>query len=299
MLAHLRYGAALSQFVDHRLIVHVDGIAQPIRSAGNRTRLAPFHAVADLRDQPRVSQGGAAQHDRVYSAFAHALHRGARIVEIAVADHGNVDGEFEASDVFPVRMAFIKLPRRARVQRHGLYAHPLRALGDVGVDQVVFAPAQAHLHRDGAIDRVDDGSHDLLAPLDVAQARGTAVDLRDFWGGAAEVDVDDVRAAFAHDARGFGHDLRVVAPELRAHGFLEAVLIDHLHRALGARRVLQRVGRDEFGHGQAQTERLVQRAHGAVGHARHRRQNERRPDAVRTDDQGSDGSLRGSHTVGV
>src|SRR5579885_2526153 len=231
MLAHLRYCAALSQFVDHRSIVHVDGIAQPIRCARNRTRLAPFHAVADLRDQPRVSQSRAAEHDRIYSAFTHALHRGARIVEIAVADDGNVDGELETFDVLPIRMAFVKLPRRARVQRHRPYAHALRALGDLDVDQVLLAPAQAHLHRDGTIDRVDDGAHDLLAALDVAQARGTAVDLRDFRGGAAEVDVDDVGAAFADDARRFGHDFRIVAPELRAHGFLEAVLIDHLHRA--------------------------------------------------------------------
>src|SRR5579885_83087 len=255
--------------------------------------------LTHLRDQPRVSQSRAAEHDRIYSAFTHALHRGARIVEIAVADDGNVDGELETFDVLPIRMAFVKLPRRARVQRHRSYAYALRALGDLDVDQVLLTPAQAHLHRDGTIDRVDDGAHDLLAALDVAQARGTAVDLRDFRGGAAEVDVDDVGAAFADDARRFGHDFRVVAPELRAHGFLEAVLIDHLHRALGAARVLKRVGRNELGHGQAQAERLVQRAHGAVGHARHRRQNERRPDAVRTDDQGSDGSLRGSHTVGV
>ena len=82
------------------------------------------------------------------------------------------------------------------------------------------------------IDGVDDGFHNRFATIDVAQAGRTAVGLGNLRSGAAEVDVDDVGTAFAHDFCRRGHRRRIVGPELRRDGFLEAVLIDHLHRAL-------------------------------------------------------------------
>ncbi len=80
--------------------------------------------------------------------------------------------------------------------------------------------------------------------------------------GTAEIDVDDVGAAFTHDTRGLGHDRGIVAPQLGRDRLLEPVLVDHLHRPAAAD--LERVGRYEFGDGQAEPKGLIEGPQGAV-----------------------------------
>ena len=230
---------------------------------------------------PSVSSS---EHYRVDAAFAHPPRGRVRIVEIAVADDRNVDAALEPGDVLPVGLAFVKLLGGARVQRDCLHAGALRAPRDVEIDEGVCAPTQAHLHRHRAVDRCDDGGHDRLAAIRIAQTCRAAVRLRHFGCGTAEIDVDDVGAALAHDLRRERHRRGIVSPQLRGHRLLQSVLIDHLHRAPAPE--LQRVGRHELRHREAQTERPVERAHRAVGDARHRRKNQRRPSLDRADLQG-------------
>ena len=224
-------------------------MAKRSRSAGsgNGPREPALHEIADLRDEPRIAERRAAEHDRVDAALAHALDRDVRVVEIAVADDGNVDGALEARDVLPVGLTAIELFCGARVERHRLHSRALRAPRDVDVHQRVFAPAQPHLHRNGTVDGRDDRAHDRLAAIGIAQTRRAAVGLRHLRRGTAEVDVDDVGSALAHDLSRERHRRRIVAPELRRDRPLEAVLVDHLHRSPAA--VLERVRGDELGHG--------------------------------------------------
>ena len=211
MLAHLRNRARFAPLVDHSVIVK-HGKAQALGRVRTGVRLAPFHQRAQLADEPRVAERRAAQHHAVDAAGAHLRERIARIAEIAVADHRNVDRAFERRDVRPIRLAPVELLRGARMQRHGLDAHVLRALRDVDVDEIRFRPAEPHLHRDGTVDGRDDGAHDRLAPAGVAQTRAPALGFRHLGRRTAEIDVDDVGAAFAHQPRRLRHDLRIVAP---------------------------------------------------------------------------------------
>ena len=238
MLAHLRHGARFAPLIDHRPIV-VHGKAQAFRCIRRCHRLFALHERAQLRDEPRVAERGATEHHRIDAALAHARERQMRIGEVAVADHRNVDRALEFRDARPIRAAFVKLFCRARVQRDGLHADALRALRYFDEDHLVIGPTQAHLHRDRAIDGLDDRFHDRLAAIHIAQARAAAFGFRYLGRGAAKIDVHDIRAAFAHDFCRLGHDRRIVAPELRRDGLLDPVLIDHLHRALRA--VLERI----------------------------------------------------------
>jgi len=280
VLAHLRNGARLAPFRDHLLVV-AHGEAQPVRRLGDGLGLAPFHQRAQAPDEPRVAKHGAAEHHRVDAGLPHTLHRFMRIAEVAVPDDRDVDGALELGDLRPVGAALVELLRGSRVQRQRLHARGLRALGDLDEHEVGLGPAQPHLHRHGAVDGRDDGAHDRLAAVHVAQARAAALGLGHLGRGAAEVDVDDVGAALTHQLRGLRHQRRIVPPELRRDRLLDAVLVDHLHRPFGA--VLQGVGRHELRDREPEAERLVERPQGTIRHPRHRRENDGGPDLQRAD----------------
>ena len=181
----------------------------------------------------------------------------------------------------PLRAALVELFGRSRVERDRREAGRFGAFRDLDVDEIRFRPAEPHLHRHRAIDGRDDRPHDRFATIDVAKTRAAALGLRDLRCRTAEIDVDDIGAAFADHAGGPRHQRGIVAPELRRNRLLDAVLVDHFHRSFGA--VRECVRRDELRHGQAETERLVQRAQGTIRHARHRCEHDGRPDLVGAD----------------
>ena len=89
--------------------------------------------------------------------------------------------------------------------------------------QFVIVPARAKL----ASERNRDGrahlAQDRLHQRKIAQQAGAAVALHHFVDGAAEIDVDDVKAEFLAIGRGACHDLGIGSEELRGDGMLRRV----------------------------------------------------------------------------
>ena len=203
------------------------------------------------------------------------------VAQVAVADHRDVHRALELGDLRPVRAAFVELLRGARVQGQGLHPDGLRALGDLDEDQVLLGPAQAHLHRHRAVDGLDHGPHDGLAAVDVAQAGAAALGLRHLGRRAAEVDVDDVGPALAHQLAA----LAMIAGSL-PQSWVETGCSTPCWSIISMVRcvaVLQGVGGHELGHGQPEPEGLVERAQGTVRHPRHRGENDGGPELDRAD----------------
>ena len=144
--------------------------------------------------------------------------------------------------------------------------------------RLAWFPAHAHLERDGDGHGADGGGEQAGGAGFVAHEGGAGhLADGDLLHGAAEVDVDQVRAAVDRDTGSLGHGVRVAAGKL--HGVRAAAGID-LRHALGiAIFAHDRPACDHLGHDQPGTEFPGQAAERQVGDARHRREDHRRLDA--------------------
>ena len=112
-----------------------------------------------------------------------------------------------------------------------------------------FQP-EAELDGEGNRDRLADGAEDLADAGQVPQQARAAVAADDSLGGAAEVQVNGVKAGVLDDAGGVGQGLRVGAEELRSNGML-VVVERQVAAALGFAHARQAVGRGELRHQEA------------------------------------------------
>ena len=192
--------------------------------------------------------------------------------DVAVAEHRNVRQRLaQPGDGGPVGLAGVELRGGAAVEGDGGDAGIAGDPAGVEVGQVVLVDALAHLdgQRDvalgGFLDRgLDDGGEQV----DLPRQRRSAAAPGDLGHGAAEVEVDVVRAVLLDehpDGLADGHGVHAV--ELDGADFLVVVVRNDAQRL---RRALHEgAGGDHLRHVQAAAVFTAQPAEGGVGDARH------------------------------
>ncbi len=173
-----------------------------------------------------------------------------------------------------IRLAGVHLLRRAGVERERGRARVDELRADLQAGARPVRKAAAHLHRDRKRDRIRDRLDDRARAGRLLQAVRTGAGLRHLAHGAAEVDVDDVRARVLDHPRSLGHDAGLRAEDLHRERMLVGGDAQVPERALvlvGEAGAADHLRADEPG---AETTTLAaKRLH---AHACHGRQNEPR-----------------------
>ena len=215
----------------------------PLVAAGGRV-------LRNLAKDPGVGRRGAADHHAVAASFGHHRRRSLRSADVAVADHRNLHRLLHAGDPLPARLPAIALFARAGMQRHGVQPLGFGHARQLQANNVGVVPAQAELHRERNLHRLAHGLENLFDPRQIAQQARAAVGADDLLGGAAEIEIDQVEAAFLNDASGLSQRFWVGAEELRADGMF--VLVEgEVAAALGLAHAAETVGGGEHGNQQA------------------------------------------------
>src|SRR5690606_31127688 len=99
---------------------------------GSREVLAGFEKMFDFPENPRVSDGCAANHDPVYFILPPPGHGFVYTIHVAIAENGNPDPRiaFDLSDECPVGRTFVHLSARSTVDAQCLYTHVLQPLSN-------------------------------------------------------------------------------------------------------------------------------------------------------------------------
>src|SRR5262249_33528222 len=120
--------------------------------------------------------------------------------DVAVADDGDADGVLDGGDVLPAGLAGVSVFACAGVEGAGVEAAVFGHLGELDADDVGVVPSHAELYGEGNSDCGADGFEDALYLGEVLEESGASVARDDAFGGAAEVEVDDIEAGVLHDA---------------------------------------------------------------------------------------------------
>ena len=182
-------------------------------------------------------------------------------------------------DKVPVGAAGVELLAGAAVHRDHADAAVLRDARQPRRVQAGVVPAHAHLQRHRHRHRPHRRLQDARRRRLVAHQRGAGqLADRDLFHRAAEIDVDDVGAAIDRDPRRLGHRRRVAAGELHRGGLPLWPSSSAIRRVVA---VLphHRPGGDHLGYHQPGAKLPGEPAERQVGHARHRRQDDRRLDS--------------------
>ena len=142
-----------------------------------------------------------------------------------------------------------------------------------GALRLLLVPAGAHLQRDRQIDRLDRRFEDARGMHFVAHQRRAGMAVDDLFHRAAEIDVDQPRAAIGVELGRLGHDLRLAAGELHRHRLLLGAALRHRQRL--PRLADRRLAGDHLGDDKRGAVPLDEAAERQVGHPRHRRQDDR------------------------
>ena len=228
--------------------------------------------VFHLAEYPRAPVGRAADHHAVHAVAVEHFGRFRPRIHIAVADDRDMYPRIvlHLADQRPVGFAAVHLGPCAAVYRERRDADILQAQGYLLDVLRLVVPAQAGFHGHGFPDRFHDPPRHFDHQRHVAHHARSGAPPRDLLHGAAEVDVDDVRAGRFGHARRLDHRFDQMAVELDAHRTLRVVDFEFFER-LG-RIAYQPVGRDEFRVNHVGAEPLAHVAERRVGHVLHRRQ---------------------------
>ncbi len=142
------------------------------------------------------------------------LHRSGVRHDVARRDHRDVDELDELGRQPVVGLARVHLAGRARVEREALRAGVDEPRPEVEAGPRAVLEAAAHLHRHGHGHGFRHGGDDPARAIGLVEQRRAGAGLRDLADGAAEVDVDDVRACGDDRRRGLGHVRRLGAEDL-------------------------------------------------------------------------------------
>ena len=201
--------------------------------------------------------------------------------DVAGRDHRDVDELDELGGQPVVGLARVHLAGRARVEREALRAGVDEPRPEVETGPRAVLEAPAHLHRHGHGDGFRHGGDDPAGAVGLVEQRRAGAGLRDLADGAAEVDVDDVRAGGDDGRRGLGHVCRLGAEDLdgeRPLVFRDTQVAERALVAVVDAGAAHHLGADETG---AVTPTLPpERLH---AHARHRREHEPRGDLYGAD----------------
>ena len=267
--AHVEDTAAFVQQVDtvfHLLAEHVHA---PF--GGERGKLfARLQVMLHFLEYPRPSEAGTAYHDGVHAVALEALEGTLRGGDVAVADDGDVYARIllHLADEGPVGFARVHLRAGTAVDGQGADAAVLQLFGQGDDNLVLGIPAEAGLHGNGYLHRIDHGAGDLQHQRDVLEHARSGSLARHALHGTTEVDVEDVRACLFHNLGGFDHRGRVSPVYLDGYGAFFVADVQFLFRfADGA---YQRVGRYEFGVHHVCTEAFAHQSESRVGNVLHR-----------------------------
>lgn len=238
-------------------------------------------ACAHLAENPGTSLRRAPDHDAVRAALFQRLQCLGGTIDVAIDEHRHAHGLLDRGGRFVFRRARKEICARPSMHGDSGNAFVLGKARDRYGIAVFTVPARAHLERDRNTRSRDDGAQYPRDQRLIAHERGARGAIADLLGRAAEIDVDDLGAEFHVHARGIGHHGRVIARNLHdARLGLSAVI--HPQTRLG--RIPEvNVGRDHFRRRDPRAHSPAEPAEGQVGHARHRRESERRREFVWTD----------------
>ena len=247
----------------------VDGV-RDLAHARPETARAALERGLQVPEQPRATLAAAAHDDAVHTRVLDHPHRVLGREDVPVAEHGDVrQGLAQPRDRVPVRGARVVLLQGAPVQRDGGHALVPGHAPGVQVGLVLVVDADAHLHRHGNVPGLAHrGAHDRAEQVRLPRQGGAAAALGDLGHGAAEVEVDVVRAVLLrHHPHGFAHVHGVHTVDLDGARGLVRVVVDDPQ---GLRPPLhQGARRDHLGHVQSPAVLAAQLAEGLVGHPGH------------------------------
>ena len=204
---------------------------------GRRQQGAGLQKMCDLAKNPGPALGGASHHDGVCAGSGQHLARFVGAVNVAIGHDGNMQCRFDRCNRVVARLATVALLPRAPVDGDHGHTRSLRRQRDGQRVLLTLAPAGAHLEGDRHVVR-GTGGHDGLDDLQrqrlVLHQRRASPFVAHFFGRAAHIDVNDLRAAFDVVLRRLRHHGRVGAGNLYSDGAGLALVV-------GAARSLERI----------------------------------------------------------
>src|SRR5687768_1890607 len=105
MLAKLDRGTTRIDFVVGRHLCMLDGDGEARLDDGIRALASAVEQISRLIEDPRLAERSASDHDGVATRFAVHAHCVFRRLDVAVADHRNLERLRYRGDLVPVRMA--------------------------------------------------------------------------------------------------------------------------------------------------------------------------------------------------
>ena len=233
-------------------------------------RRVPGASLLQLLEDPGLDQGAAGGDDAADRGLAQPEFAVPDGQDVAVAQHGRVDGRGDRADHFPVGVAAVALLTGAAVHAQGVGAGLDGQQGRLlGVD-LLFGPAGAQLHQQGPVDGRAHHLDDARQPARPLEQGGAGAAADDDVDGTAEVQVDVLGAVVDGDARRLGHHLGILAGDLDAEGRLVGVVAQQ--GQLGAAALDQLVGQDHLAAGQVGAEFPAEPAVGQIPPRGHRGQ---------------------------
>ena len=138
---------------------------------------------------------------------------------------------------------------------------------------IAVIPAGAHLQGDRQVDRLDGGFENPRGMQLVAHQRRAGMAVDHLFHRAAEIDVDQPRAAIGIELRRLRHDPRLAAGELHRHRLLVGAALRHRQRLPGL--ADRRLAGDHLRHHQRGALLFDHAPERQIGDAGHRRQDHR------------------------
>ena len=254
---------------DHRAHV-AERRVDPLRAAGER--------VLDVGEQPGPALASAPHGHAGAAGLAHHVEGVVRAPDVAVAEHGNIQRRDELADAAPVGVPAVVLGGGPGVQGDGRAALLLGDMAGFEEGLMVVVDADADLRGDRDISRRahrDDPLQQFAEQVGLPRQRRSAAATGDLGHRAAEVQVHVIGHMLVDDdPRGLFHDGRVHPVQLQGADLLARSEMAQA-QCLGIARD-QRAGGDHLRHVQpVRAVALADHAERPVGHAGHRRQDDR------------------------
>src|SRR5690606_38213232 len=196
------------------------GCINAILHGWRRQMLTGFEVVFYFVENPRISDGRAADHDSVDSVFVLVFERFFGRIDIAVSENRNGDTRvvFDARDVRPIGGTFVELRSGACMDGKRFHSDVLQAFGDfVDVDHIVV-PAEARFDRYREIRAADDRFGEAHHQVDIFEDCRAGTFTHDFLNRTSEVDIDQVGVYGFDDFGRHGHGFFVATENLDSDG---------------------------------------------------------------------------------
>ena len=188
--------------------------------------------------------------------------------DVAVDPDGDFQTTFGLGNQIISRFAFVHLRACASVDGKGGDAAIFGDAGDGRQVFVVVVPAQTGFEGNGNVHRADDGFENGGNQRLVLHQRAAGLNIADFFGGTAHVDVDNLRPEADVVTRGIRHLLRIAAGNLDGN---DTAFIGKIAAAQGLFGISKRrVAGQHFAHRPTRAKISAKSAEGLVRNARHR-----------------------------